>query len=120
LSLIMARRVSVNMENCPRWLDLFIKLVRPGVMVSMFALLVFGGLGFSMVEFFFPDRGDAAVSLFVKFLMAVPDEYYETLRFMFGAYVVGRSGQAIAESYAEAKKVEAVSKAKATSNEPVG
>lgn len=94
------------MENCPRWLDIFIKLVRPGSLAAMVGLLVFGGLIFAMVEFFFPTAGARAADVFVNFFRAMDDNYYTTIQVMFTAYVVGRSSQAIAESVSKAKKAD--------------
>lgn len=91
------------MENCPRWVDLFIKLVRPGALGAMVGLLVFGGLAFAAVEFFFPLRGEQAAEVFVGFFRAMDDNYYTTVQVMFTAYVFGRSGQAIAEKVSDAK-----------------
>ena len=95
------------MENCPPWLDKFIRLARPGSMVAMFALLVIGGLIFATVELFAPTAGERSMRTFIGFLAAIDSEYYETLRFMFGAYVIGRSGQDIASSLADAQKAKA-------------
>lgn len=95
------------MLESPRWLDIFIKLVRPGVMVAMFWLLVTGGMIFGFVDIFWPGDGERAMRTFVGFLAAIDNQFYETLRFMFGAYVLGRSGQEIAKEITEQKKVTA-------------
>lgn len=88
------------MENkeYPNWLRYLVKLARPGAMLGMFLLLIFGGLLFATVEFFAPGRGAQAMEVFVKFFDAIDDQYYETLRFMFGTYVAGRSFQEIAKN----------------------
>lgn len=91
------------MQNCPRWVDLFIKLVRPGALFAMVALLVLGGFLFAIVEFIFPTQGARAADVFVGFFRAMDDNYYTTVQVMFTAYVFGRSGQAIAEKVSDAK-----------------
>lgn len=102
------------MDNCPRWLDTFIKLVRPGVMAAMFGLLVFGGVLLALTEIALPGRGMEATKAFVGFLAAINDEFYETLRFMFGAYVIARSGQEVAREITEQKKITANTNANPT------
>ena len=94
-----------EIENAdyPKWIRYFVKLARPGVMIGMFSLLIFGGLFLTLVEFISPGNGEMAMRFFVEFLAAIDDQYYETLRFMFGAYVAGRSGQVIAENIARAR-----------------
>lgn len=107
------------MENCPRWVDLFIKLVRPGALGAMVALLVLGGLAFAAVEFFFPGRGAQAAEVFVGFFRAMDQDYYTTLQVMFTAYVFGKSGEAVATKVSEAKV--ATAEAQAQSNaDPAG
>ncbi len=95
----------------PTWIRYFIKLARPGVMIGLFSLLIFGGLFLTLIEFIFPGNGEQAMKFFVGFLAAIDDQYYETLRFMFGAYVAGRSGQAIADSFYKARNAESTKEA---------
>lgn len=90
------------MENCPPWLDKFVKLVRPGALALMVGLLVFGGFIFALVEFLFPSAGERAMITFVGFFRAMDDNYYATIQIMFTTYVLGRSGQAIAKDFADA------------------
>ena len=98
------------MENCPRWLDILIKFVRPGTLLAMVGLIIFGGFIFAMVEFFFPSAGERAMNTFVGFFAAMDDNYYATIQVMFTTYVLGRSGQAIAKDWADAKVQEAKEK----------
>ena len=98
------------MENCPRWLDTFIKLARPGSLVAMVGLLILGGFIFASVELFVPEAGARAADVFVGFFRAMDDNYYATLQVFFTTYVLGRSGQAIAKDWAEAKMTEAKEK----------
>ena len=72
----------------------------------MFALLVFGGLLFGGIEFISPGSGERAMKVFVGFFAAMDDNYYDTLKVMFTTYVIGRSGQAIAQSYVKGKALE--------------
>lgn len=95
------------MENYPRWLDIFIRLARPGSLVAMIALLILGGFIFATIELFFPTAGERAANVFVGFFRAMDDNYYTTIQVMFTTYVLGRSGQAIAKDWAGAKIVEA-------------
>jgi hypothetical protein len=89
----------------PRWLSIFIEIARPGVMTAMFGLLVLGGLIFALIELVAPNEGARAMGMFVGFFAAINDEYYETLRFMFAAYVIGRSGQEIAKEITQQKQI---------------
>lgn len=91
------------MPDCPRWLDIFIKLVRPGALALMVGLLVFGGLFFAGLELFIQGAGERAATVFVSFFRAMDDNYYTTVQVMFTVYVAGRSGQAIATSISDAK-----------------
>lgn len=87
------------MENkYPTWIDKFIKLARPGVLVGMFSVLFVGGFIFASIEFIFPMEGARAAEVFTSTLRSFPDSYYDTLQWMFAAYVGGRSAQAIAEN----------------------
>ncbi len=106
------------MENCPPWLDKFIKLVRPGSLAAMVGLLVFGGLAFAALEFAFPTRGEQAATVFISFFRAMDDNYYTTLQVMFTAYVFGKSGEAVATSVGKAKV--ATAQAENSSAEPAG
>jgi C4-dicarboxylate transporter len=90
------------MEKCPRWLETFIALVRPGTLLAMVALLVMGGFVFAIVEFFSPGSGDRAMRVFVGFFGAMDDNYYNTIQVMFTTYVIARSGQAVAKEFATA------------------
>jgi membrane-associated protease RseP (regulator of RpoE activity) len=91
-------------KKYPNWVEYFVKLARPGSMVAMFALLILGGLLFAAVEFFSPGSGQRASEVFTGTLTSFPIAYYETLQWMFGAYVLGRSGQEIAKSLVTNKK----------------
>ena len=102
------------MENCPKWLERFTALVRPGSLALMVMLLVFGGIGFATVEFFSEGSGERAMKTFVGFFAAMDDNYYSTIQVMFTTYVLGRSGQAIAKDFAEAS----VRKVKEKHDEP--
>ena len=90
------------MENCPKWLERFTALVRPGSLFALVALLVLGGFIFAAVEFFSPGSGERAMKVFVGFFGAMSDDYYDTVQVMFTTYVIGRSGQAIAKDFATA------------------
>ena len=107
------------MENCPRWVDLFIKLVRPGALALMVGLLVFGGLLFAAIELFLPNEGTRAAAVFVGFFKAMDPDYYTTVQVMFTAYVFGKSGEAVATSVAKGKVAAAEAESK-TNAEPAG
>lgn len=98
------------MEKCPRWLDVLVTIVRPGSLLAMVGLLVLGGFVFAAIEFFSPDSGVRAMKVFVGFFAAMDDNYYSTIQVMFTTYVLGRSGQAIAKDWADAKIVQAKEK----------
>ena len=88
------------MQNRPRWLDIFIALVRPGSLAAMMVVLLLGGFIFAAVELFSPGAGARASAVFVGFFEAMDDNYYDTIQVMFTTYVIGRSGQAIAKDFA--------------------
>ena len=90
------------MENCPKWLETFTALVRPGSLLAMVAMLVLGGFLFSTVEFFSPGSGARAMAVFVGYFEAMSEDFYDTIQVMFTTYVLGRSGQAIAKDFAGA------------------
>lgn len=90
------------MEKCPKWLETFTALVRPGSLLAMVGLLVLGGFFFALIEFFSPGSGDRAMRVFVGFFGAMDDNYYDTVQVMFTTYVLARSGQAVADSFASA------------------
>lgn len=104
------------MENCPAWLEKFAAVVRPGSLALMVLLLVFGGFGFAITEFFSPGSGERAMKVFVGFFAAMDDNYYNTIQVMFTTYVIGRSGQAIAKEFSPAT----VEREKAKNNDRVG
>lgn len=111
----------VNTDNKaprPRWIQAVIDLARPGVMIAMFFLIVFGGLIFGAIELFNEGAGHRSMLTFVGFFAAMNDQYYETLRFIFGAYVIGRSGQEIAKSVSGASATGAVAAAQIAANSP--
>lgn len=83
-------------KEYPHWIRYFVKLARPGSMVLMFSLLVFGSLLFASVEFFSPGSGARASNVFTGTLQSFPTAFYDTLQWMFAAYVGGRSAQEIA------------------------
>lgn len=99
-----------------RWVQNIIDLARPGVMIAMFFLIVFGGLIFGAIELFNEGAGHRSMLTFVGFFAAMNEEYYETLRFIFGAYVLGRSGQEIAKSVSGASATGAVAAAQIAAN----
>lgn len=105
------------MEKCtPRWVDRLNKTVRPMSLALLVSLLVFGGIGFAIVEFLFPGRGAAASEVFISFFRAMDDNYYTTIQVMFTAFVFAKSGEAVATAVSDAK----VDKAKVENADPAG
>lgn len=103
--------MGVNMENkLPAWIEKLSALVRPGSLAAMVGLLVLGGFLFAAIELFLDGAGARAADVFVGFFRAMDDNYYTTIQVMFTSYVVGRSGQAIARDYANAKVAEATAR----------
>lgn len=90
------------MEKYKDYIEKFAALVRPGSLMLMVLLLVFGGFTFAIVEFLSPTSGDRAMRVFVGFFAAMDDNYYDTIKVMFTTYVLARSGQAVAKDMAEA------------------
>lgn len=89
--------MQVNTENeFPNWINYIVKLARPGVMISVFLAVIFSAIIFSTVEFFSPGSGLRASMVFTKHLSDLPVVLYDTLQWMFAAYVGGRSAQDIA------------------------
>ena len=89
--------------NIPQWIINLTALVRPGGVALMFLLITVFPIIFALFEIGIEGVGNRMAGTIAGYFQAIPEIFYDTLQIMFMAYVLGKSGEKIAEQVVKKK-----------------